>query len=293
MSCLSPMSVPRPKGKGGADRITVPCGVCYECLAKHRREWAFRLYQEANSSGSAYFITLTYDDLHVPFLVGGDTKNVRNLLNYVPEEDEWVDYVVSKPDVQKFLKRLRKMLNDYTKLRYYLVSEYGTKTGRPHYHMIMFNLPVNPIAELESAWSLNGRPMGFVSVTPLNIRRIMYVLKYIVNGFDREKLVSEFALMSRKPGLGFSYVERSGSFHQDNFQFFAKMEGVKVGLPRYLKEKMFTDYESRINALLMRKMQDELAKDGLLQNHDYYVAKFFNGMQKNERFIRNLKKSQL
>lgn len=288
MACLSPMSVPRPNGKGSTDRITVPCGVCYDCLSKHRQFWAFRIYQESLRAGSAYFVTLTYDETFIPFVLGSDLKNVKTLMSYIPSIDEEIHFVVHKPDVQKFLKRLRKMLGIEAKLRYYLVSEYGTQTGRPHYHMIIFNLPINPLPELEKAWGL-----GFVSLTPLNIRRIMYVLKYIVNGIDQTKVVKEFALMSRKPGLGASYVETHSKFHQDNFQFYAKMEGRKVSLPRYLKSKIFTDYEIRLNSLLMRKMQDELSNAGMLENHDYNVAQFYHGLQKNSRFIKNLKKSQL
>ena len=97
--------------------IQVPCGNCVECLEKKRSEWSFRLQQELKVSDSAYFITLTYSE--------------ENL----PEE-------LSKEHCQKFLKRLRKQNDKYTtkKLRYYLAGEYGDKTKRPHYHMIVFNL---------------------------------------------------------------------------------------------------------------------------------------------------------
>ena len=46
----------------------------------------------------------------------------------------------SKRDVQLFVKRLRKNLKKYTdeKIRYYAVSEYGPKTFRPHYHLLVF-----------------------------------------------------------------------------------------------------------------------------------------------------------
>lgn len=48
--------------------------------------------------------------------------------------------VLSKRDVQLFLKRLRKYVykNTRERLRYFIVGEYGPKTYRPHYHLLLF-----------------------------------------------------------------------------------------------------------------------------------------------------------
>ena len=70
------------------------------------------------------FITLTYDDEHLPEL--GSLKF---------------------SDFQKFIRRFRKKLARedmkahgvvYRRLRFYHCGEYGDKEGRPHFHAILF-----------------------------------------------------------------------------------------------------------------------------------------------------------
>lgn len=61
----------------------------------------------------SYFITLTYSEKNIP-------ENMS----------------LEKSHLQKFFKRLRKQLT--SKVRYFAVGEYGTKKGRPHYHVILF-----------------------------------------------------------------------------------------------------------------------------------------------------------
>ena len=109
-SCYSPMSIPRPNGRGSTDRITVPCNKCVACTSRLRQAWAFRLAQEAKTAETAFFITLTYAPEHLPVNEDG-----------LP--------FVSKRDCQLFLKRLRRSLPN-RKIRYYLVSEYGTERRR-------------------------------------------------------------------------------------------------------------------------------------------------------------------
>lgn len=68
---------------------------------------------------------------------------------FIPPIENYEDIyhfgVVCKKDVQNFLKRLRwrisnipKITKDESKIRYYISSEYGPTTLRPHYHGILF-----------------------------------------------------------------------------------------------------------------------------------------------------------
>lgn len=152
MACISPLSL-KQKDK----RVVVPCGKCNFCLQAKRSEWTFRLKQELEVSSSAFFLTFTYSDDVLP-LRGGVATLVKS-------------------DVQRFMKRLRKKCVGVT-LRYYFVGEYGTKTGRPHYHAIMFNLPLSDALHpmLESTWGLGG-----VFVAPCNGATIHYTTKYHLN----------------------------------------------------------------------------------------------------------------
>ena len=80
-------------------------------MARKRQQWAFRLQQELKVSSSSHFVTLTYNE-----------ENLTKSKDGIP--------IVSKRDIQLFIKRLRKALPSY-KLRYFLVSEYGPTTLRP------------------------------------------------------------------------------------------------------------------------------------------------------------------
>ena len=118
------------------DEIPVPCGRCPVCSARRVSGWSFRLMKEGERSSSSYFITLTYDTNHVPI----SPKGYMSL---------------SKTDIQKFFKRLRKTNEE--KIKYYVVGEYGSKTMRPHYHIILFNAKLETILK---AWSLDGKYLG-------------------------------------------------------------------------------------------------------------------------------------
>lgn len=123
-----------------APYVQVPCGQCLECRIQQTRVWADRCVLEAKQWNDNYFITLTYDDCNVPS---------NGSLN--------------KRDYQLFLKRLRKRFPD-TKIRYLISGEYGDRSMRPHFHLILFNLPLKDLTdkfkeaewELESGFDKNG-----------------------------------------------------------------------------------------------------------------------------------------
>ena len=108
-------------------RTLVPCGKCPSCLSDRARDWSNRCLMELKTSGSAIFVTLTYDDFHLPIDDDGPTLRVR--------------------DVQLFFKRLRKDFPN-SRIRYLLSGEYGSKTSRPHYHAIIFGLSLSDFPDI-------------------------------------------------------------------------------------------------------------------------------------------------
>lgn len=108
----------RPFLKNG---IMHPCGSCPSCRLSRSRDWTIRtLHESVSWSGKQVFLTLTYDKEHIP-----DNYS----LNYY--------------HVQIFLKRIRNYLASLgtgRAVKYLVCGEYGPKTGRPHYHMILFGL---------------------------------------------------------------------------------------------------------------------------------------------------------
>lgn len=233
MQCFNPLSLPRPNGRGSADRMEIPCGKCAACLDKRRADWAFRLRQEEKASDQSWFITLTKDE-----------KNCNGN--------------VDKKEVQLFLKRLRK----YDNFRYFLISEYGPTTIRPHYHALIFGFKAsfdrfNEI--LSKTWT-----QGYTSVTYCNNARINYVAGYMFGKSEiPEGLASNFALMSRRPGIGFNYLEKHSKEHMDHDpKFYATEEGgIKTNLPRYYVDKLYGPNEKEQNNESNRRNRDSKNSD--------------------------------
>ena len=48
------------------DWVEIPCGKCEGCRIARSRDWANRCMMELEYHDSAYFLTLTYDEEHVP-----------------------------------------------------------------------------------------------------------------------------------------------------------------------------------------------------------------------------------
>ena len=113
MTCTRPISVKVPTQAQG---LIVPCGKCMACRVARAREWSTRIMHEMGSHEDAVFATLTYDNEHLP-----------------------ADGSISKDELQRFMKRLRKAMGG-RKIRYYACGEYGETYKRPHYHACLFGL---------------------------------------------------------------------------------------------------------------------------------------------------------
>ena len=147
---------------------------------------------------------------------------------------------VSKTDVQKFFKRLRKINTE--KLKYYCAAEYGTKGKRPHYHIILFNVDIETI---DRAWTLGRVHSG--SVTEASVG---YTLKYIskkqqIPTHARDDRQPEFSLMSKKMGANY-ITPQMKKFHLadlKNRMYITLKDGKKIAMPRYYKDKLYTQLQ--------------------------------------------------
>lgn len=107
-----------PFGDYVSDFIEIPCGQCIECRLQYARDWANRCMLEAQYHDENWFLTLTYDDDHLPDrheLVNCDTGEI------VPSP------IVSlnKDELSAFMKRLRK--NTGQKIRFLAVANTATR----------------------------------------------------------------------------------------------------------------------------------------------------------------------
>lgn len=151
----------------------IKCGKCEGCRIDKSREWANRLLLEKEyyPDDQVWFLTLTYDEQHVPKSAYGH-----------PETGEAIPVMtLSMDDHKKFLKRLRK--NSRAKLKFFGCGEYGPQTMRPHYHYIIFGLQLADLVPygkgeagfmyyqsnwLTSQWSIRKAPTRQGCVTPLS-----------------------------------------------------------------------------------------------------------------------------
>lgn len=137
------------------------------------------MFLESLCHEASCFVTLTYDEDHLP--AGG---------SLLPE------------DPQQWLKRFRIALAP-TRIRYFLVGEYGESSWRPHYHLSIFGVgpEVGPL--IQQTWG-----KGWTSCYEFNETTAQYVAGYVIKKLtskDMEALQGrypEFARMSLRPGLG-------------------------------------------------------------------------------------------
>jgi len=197
---------------------------------------------------NAFFITLTYNERNIPRTKDGYTY-------------------VSKQDAQKFVKRLRHRMGMPKDFKYYLASEYGPTTMRPHYHAILFNLTTDDEMKarklIARSWSItdkskNINSLGFIQVEKVNENRIAYVTGYCM---DKDKNVHSnkkvFSIMSK--GLGKAYLDSAErvSWHKDKpleNMYYPIENGKKLALPRYYKEKI---NDSKITREIIRGINEK------------------------------------
>lgn len=247
--------------------VSLPCGQCLGCRIDRTRDWANRMVLEASYYERNCFITLTYDDEHIP-------KSSYRL----EDGNEYTSYTLRKRDLQLFMKRLRRVtdvydsdgkVTDESKIRFYACGEYGSKTMRPHYHIIVFNwFPVKTELHhrdmrgfyyytseiLSRLW-----PFGIHLVTSLSWETCAYTARYVTKKlgnkdrdlYDIFNLEREFSLMSRKPGLARRYYEdhKHEIYELDKpyiISLSEKKEPLKFKPPRYFDDLFDIENPSRI-----------------------------------------------
>lgn len=219
----------------------VPCGKCPQCKRLRISAWAFRLMNYERQASSAVFATLTYDTEHVPI-----TQNGFMSLDY--------------RDAALFFKRLRKRVSSHSpdvRIKYYLAGEYGGVTFRPHYHAIIFN--VDNVYDIEHSWMRGMVDYGTVTGASIN-----YTLKYIdkpkrIPMHRNDDRLPERSLMSK--GLGTDYInEKTIAWHKADLlgrYYLPALGGSKIAMPRYYKEKIYTEEELELIATHYRHRSED------------------------------------
>lgn len=230
------------------ETLQVPCGQCIGCRLDYARHWAERCWCESQLWPQNWFLTLTYDDDHLP-----------------------TDGSLQPKEMQDYMKRLRQSFarQGYGNIRFFLCGEYGGQTFRPHYHILAFNLPL-----LDLKWYKNS-PLGdayynspslsklwengFTVVGDLTPQSAAYVARYVQKKagkqIDYEKLgvYPEFIRMSRRPGIGFGYLEKHYEKIYDMDKIYLP-DGVVVRPSRYFDNKS-SDFGVSIGEIKSRRKE--------------------------------------
>lgn len=195
MRCAFPVFL----GGGYGRPREVGCGQCMPCRVNRRRAKAARILLEwmVSPLGGA-FLTLTYDEEAVPRELGLDGCPVR---------------VLSRADLRDFLKRFRHHFN--SQVRFAGVGEYGSRTQRPHYHLVVMGDPL----EIEDA-ACQAWQAGFVDARELTVERALYCAHYTTKKMTQahdERLVGrppEFYVGNRRPALGCTAIPFLAEYYE-------------------------------------------------------------------------------
>lgn len=265
--------------------LRIPCGQCIGCRLEYSRQWANRCMMEAQFHEENWFLTLTYDDEHVP--INAETDDNGELVG------EPVMTLV-KRDFQLFMKRLRKEFGNQ-KLRFYACGEYGSKTFRPHYHAIIFGLKLDDLKiykrnfqgdilynspRLERCWK-----NGFCVAANVTWETCAYTARYVMKkakGVGKEVYASlgvepEFVLMSRKPGIAHQFFELYGDsiYEHDRVYLSDKKRGIAFRPPRYFDMLYDVDHPDKLELIkharkTVAKAFQEAAEKGTDLHPDHY-----------------------
>lgn len=235
--------------------ITLPCGRCLGCKLERSRQWAMRCVNEAQMHDANSFITLTYDDDHLP-----------------PRGSLYLRHF------QLFMKRFRE--NTGVKVRYYHCGEYGSEYGRPHYHAIIFGYgfpdrkPWKRINgnmhyrsnQLESLWTHKKTSIGYSTCTDVTFEGAAYVARYILKKITGDPAPGhyqgrkpEYSTMSRGKGIGHSWFQKYQSDVYPSDQMI--MRGKSMPPPKYyngLYEIKEPDEFRKIKLIRKKKMATQL-----------------------------------
>ena len=250
----------------GTEEFAVPCGTCIGCRQDRATHWAHRSTHEASQWPANTFLTLTYDDKHLP-------------------EDGHLDAAA----LQRFLKRLRQharrhpgsITSDHrSSPRYLACGEYGETTGRPHYHPLLFNAgfpdkvkvggtPDKPLYEsalLGDLWPYGGHRLGDADPGAAG----NYVAKYILKKQLRTGLrrlddgtwinrdgeickAPPFIRMSLKPAIGNTWLAKySGDLKHG---YLVTTGGRKHTIPRAYLRRLEKDDPELLAEIRARKQQ--------------------------------------
>lgn len=237
-------------------KLPLPCGHCEFCRYRLSKIWTFRMEVEAMRWQKIGFITLTYNNENLPSDFGLNPAHLTN-----------------------FIKRLRYYLGS-RKIKYYACGEYGEKTHRPHYHLIVYGIDKNDEALVQKAWQ-----KGFSMVLTARKGSFEYVAGYVTKKLGNSRSVAKkynyryppFSRVSQ--GLGKHLIDKLPSYTP-----YIYYNGKIQYLGRYLTQKLAERFG----------VSEEVKDYGILQLHQktYEMYEKYLDLQKEDRYFGKSREAQ-
>lgn len=205
--CLNPQKI---KNQYTGQTMIVGCGKCCSCNSARSSSLSLKCNLESKDNDYSHFITLTYNQENIPLMEAVPVYGSKGtfyqfvslckrldedglLLASVPYSNHEISLLkekanlsghfgyLSKYEIQLFLKRLRKNISKIypnERIRYFACGEFGPKSLRPHYHLILWHnckeLSENLDNLVRESWQL-----GFTDTQKVHKSASSYVAGYV------------------------------------------------------------------------------------------------------------------
>lgn len=268
------------------EKLRIPCNDCIACHQTRAIQWALRCEHETSQSNYNIFLNLTYDNEKIP--------RDNNLTPW---------------HLTQFIKTLRQHLSRHpddnraktNKIRYFACGEYGGQTGRPHYHIIIFNY--RPAEEISVGKSKSGNALyqsaligriwnhGLHKYGVATGAAAAYIAKYSLKdthyktwnnipGWLRDLIDTRhqkpFMRCSLKPGIGAEWLNK---YQTDLKHGYLVQKTFKKQIPRYYK-KLLEQNNNQLYEKVQQKLQYYATLETDKNNRDRQLANDRIMMQK-------------
>lgn len=227
------------------------------------------------------FVTLTYSDYYLPVTNGVRHFNTSHIRTFFCE-------------LRIFLKRAG---YDSKGLRYFLVSEYGSKYKRPHYHLLLFfpykinsykliNLQGDGF--VQRAWKFGFSSYSKNGAYVTSVKALSYCCKYLAKFEDFYTQYGSYELTkqhsSYKPfhrqskGFGLyllnllSKDEKLGNY----YLYHEDMKSRNIPLPRYIQRKLYYIYDKTNSLFRLNQLGQQVKANAIFKRLDEFSEKVDN-----------------
>lgn len=214
--------------------MELPCGTCLGCKTARAAQWASRCDHEARQWENNIFVTLTYDDAHLPPEGHLDAKALTLFFKRLRKRRTTRD------------KRLRS--DQRGNIKYFACGEYGGLYDRPHYHACLFNVGFADKYRVGKDLFQSGLlaelwPNGRADFGEYTGGGANYIAQYTLkkqgknNDHDADGVwrPAPFLRVSLKPAVGLAWLDK---YKEDLQHGYLVSNGHRTPIPRTYRERL-------------------------------------------------------